>query len=116
MTNEFGIKLDRNGYAPSIIPYHGETRCFICGRNGLGDKLDRHEIFGGSNRTLSKNLGLWVYLCHRQCHQFGPDSVHQSAYTMRQLHIYGQMIAEIAYGWTHEDFIRRFGKNYIAEE
>lgn len=34
VNNEHGVKLDRNGYAPSIIPGHDERRCFLCGRNG----------------------------------------------------------------------------------
>ena len=36
MKNEYGVKLDRNGYAPSIIPGHDEYRCLLCGKNGMG--------------------------------------------------------------------------------
>ena len=39
MTNEYGVKLDRNGYAPSIVPGHGEWQCYGCGRNR---NLERH--------------------------------------------------------------------------
>ena len=61
MRNEYGEKLDRNGYAPSIIkpPFEADA-CFICGYSG---KLVRHEVFHGPNRTKSKNYGCWVKLC-----------------------------------------------------
>ena len=63
MTNEYGVTLDRNGYAPSIVQdiegcYYCETQC---------GKLDRHEVFHGASRKKSKALGLWVLLCH-DCH------------------------------------------------
>jgi hypothetical protein len=54
------LRLDRNGYAPSIL--QTEERCFLCGRTDR--KLDRHEPFGGPYRAKSKADGLWVLLCH----------------------------------------------------
>ena len=42
----------------------GELReCFLCGRNGRGDRLERHHIFGAANRKLSEKYGLTVWLC-----------------------------------------------------
>lgn len=52
--NEFGVKLDKNGYAPSLF-VHEAFRCYRCGC--FGDTA-RHEIFGGSRRKASKALGL----------------------------------------------------------
>ena len=39
MTNEYGARLDRNGYAPSIVQEYMDE-CFICRANGYRDKLD----------------------------------------------------------------------------
>ena len=64
--NEYGEKLDSNGYAPSIL--HDKPVCLICGRYGTA----RHEVyFGSAYRAKSKRLGLWVTLCP-WCHQNGP--------------------------------------------
>lgn len=115
MTNERGVKLDRNGYAPSIIPGHDERRCFLCGRNGAADHLDRHEVFGGANRQRSKADGLWVHLCHASCHQ-GDGGVHSSVKLSRALQAKAQRCAMRAYGWTVDDFRARYRNNYIDEE
>lgn len=88
-------------------------KCWLCGRNGSADPLDRHHIFGGWRRKKSEKYNLVVYLCHRDCHIFGPDAVHQNAETMQRLHEYGQRKAMKENRWSKEDFIREFGKNYL---
>lgn len=90
-----------------------ERRCWLCGRNGATDPLDRHHIFGAANRKKSERYGLVVYLCHHDCHIFGAEAVHQNAETMNLVRQYGQRKAMQEQGWTTEDFIREFGKNYI---
>lgn len=90
-----------------------ERKCFLCGRNGSGDPLDGHHIFGGANRKKSEKYGLVVDLCHHRCHIFGKMAVHKNATTMRQLKRYGQLTAMKEQGWTVEDFIREFGKSYL---
>lgn len=92
-----------------------EKKCFICGRNGCGDKLDKHHIFGGANRKKSEKYGLTVWLCHDRCHVFGKYSVHQNADVMRYVHEYGQRKAMEENGWSVKDFIREFGKNYMED-
>lgn len=87
--------------------------CWLCGRNGSVDPLDKHHIFGGAYRKKSEKYGLWVYLCHDRCHIFGPDSAHQNKDTMLELHKFGQRRAMARNGWTVEDFIREFGRNYL---
>lgn len=93
-----------------------EKRCFLCGRNGAQDPLDRHHIFPGPYRKKSEKYGLVVYLCHNRCHIFAKTAVHNNASKMRQLQRYGQLKAMREQGWTEEDFIREFGKNYLEQE
>lgn len=40
--------------------------CFLCGRNGSQDPLDRHHCFKGSLRKKSEQYGLVVDLCHHE--------------------------------------------------
>ena len=88
-------------------------KCWLCGANGGRDPLDRHHIFGGSNRKKSEKYGLVVDLCHNSCHIFGPKAAHNNAETMQKLHEYGQRKAMEENNWTVDDFRRVFGKNYI---
>ncbi len=89
------------------------SKCFLCGRNGSRDRLDRHHIFGGANRKKSERYGLVVHLCHNDCHIFGEKAAHKNAETMLELHKYGQEKAMREQGWSVEDFIKVFGKNYL---
>ena len=108
--NEYGVKLDSNGYAPSIVPGHGEWQCYGCGRNR---QLERHEIYGGAFRRKSKEYGLWVHLCP-DCHREGNEAVHKTGgYSLKAE---GEIAAPTTYGWTVDEFRRRFGKNYLDEE
>ena len=88
--------------------------CFLCGRNGSGDPLDRHHLFGGAYREKSERLGLTVRLCHERCHIFGENAAHRSAETMQALHEYGQRLAMERMGWSEEEFRAAFGKSYLA--
>lgn len=111
--NEFGAALDGAGYAPSIMQ-RGEC-CALCGRS-WGAKMDRHEPWGGiANREKSKALGLWVTLCHIGCHE-GPGSVHDDAALARELRKDAQRAAMLRYGWSREEWIRRFGKSELSED
>lgn len=104
--NEYGVKLDSNGYAPSLF-LHEPFRCFICGRFG---ETARYEIFGGSRRSASKALGLWVNVCPA-CH----NAIHDSGELQDRYHREGQIWAEAYYLWNHDDFRRRFYKNYLED-
>lgn len=88
-------------------------KCWLCGKNGNGDPLDRHHIFGGANRKKSEKYGLVVYLCHHECHIFGKNAAHQNAETTQKLHEYGQKKAMRENNWTIPDFIREFDRNYL---
>ena len=93
----------------SIIQKDRE-HCFVCGENGGYWGLDRHHVFFGANRNKSEKYGLVVYLCHDECHLNG---VHKNAQTDRAVKKVVQQRAMQHYGWTTEEFIKIFGKNYI---
>ncbi|MGN0444226.1 MAG: hypothetical protein ACI4F5_06400 [Acutalibacteraceae bacterium] len=88
-------------------------KCWLCGRNGSADPLDRHHIFGAANRKKSEKYGLVVYLCHERCHIFGRNAVHQNAQTMQMLHEYGQKKFMKEQNATADEFRKVFGKNYL---
>ena len=71
MVNQYGIKLDRNGYAPSLFK-NRPGRCLLCER--VDRPLQRHEVFHGPYRQKAKALGCWVLICdecHRLAHSDG---------------------------------------------
>ena len=84
-------------------------------RNGDGDRLELHHIFGGSRRKLSDKYGLTVWLCGSRCHREGKYSVHQNADVMDYLHKVGQLKAMSEQGWTVEQFREIFGANYLDD-
>ena len=86
--------------------------CFLCGNY---ETVERHHIFQGALRKKADRLKLTVYLCP-WCHQYDADSVHRSGETRLILHKYGQRKAMIEQGWSKEDFIREFGKNYLSDQ
>ena len=91
-----------------------DTReCYFCGKNGSADPLDMHHVFGSSRKKKSDKYGLVVYLCHDECHIFGKYAVHKSGDKMQELHAAAQTAAMDYYGWSTEDFICEFGKNYL---
>lgn len=108
MTNEFGVQLDSNGYAPSVIDQNTGT-CLLCGRSG---DLVRHEVFHGiAHRPISKRLGAWVHLCpncHHALHNTDPE-------LDWSLHRIGQFEVMKHYGWSVDEFRERFGKSYVEE-
>lgn len=100
--------MDRNGYNASLL--QSDLRCcFLCGRRDR--KLDRHEVFGGAYRGKSKADGLWVTLCHFPCHE-GKDGAQYNREIRDALSAYAQEKAMTAYGWTTDQFIQRYGKNW----
>lgn len=89
-----------------------ERECFLCGRSG---SIERHHLFGGAYRKKADRLGLVVDLCH-ECHNEPPYGAHHNKDTMRQLKQYGQKKAMLEQGWSVDEFIKQFGKNYLEEE
>ena len=76
------------------------------GSNPFGD------IFGGANRKLSDEDGLFIFLTP-QAHNMSNNGIHFD----REFDLYAKKKAQKTwmeyYGKTKEDFIRRYGKNYL---
>lgn len=89
-----------------------KSKCYLCGRNGNGDPLEEHHVFGGSNRKLSEKDGLKVYLCGNRCHRNGKKAAHKSALTSSLLKAKAQAAWESLYG-SREEFMGRYGRNYL---
>lgn len=89
------------------------NKCFLCGRNGNGDRLERHHIFGAANRDKSEYYGLVVWLCGERCHRLGRLSVHQNSEVMEYVHKYGQRKCMREQNWTVEQFREVFHANYL---
>lgn len=93
-----------------------EKRCYLCGGDGFYDRLDRHHIFNGALRDKSERFGLWVWLCHEQCHIFGRNAAHVSGATRRQLQSDAQKKAMETYGWSMAEWRKEFYKNNLQED
>lgn len=90
----------------SII--QGSKNCLICG----SPYVEKHHIFGASNRDYSEQYGLTVWLCHKH-HNEPPEGVHFNRKLMDAMHAWGQKQFETYY--PAEDFTAIFGKNYARE-
>lgn len=108
MKNEFGVQLDRNHYAPSIVQ-QSECTCSLCYRTDR--PLQRHEVFHGPNREKSKEYGLWVLLCE-ECHM---KLHHKDVSGDRWLKQLAQAAAMKSYNWTEQEFREWFGKSYLED-
>lgn len=90
--------------APSIL--QSDKVCFFSGSTQC---LEKHHVFGGSNRKHSAKYGLWVYLRH-DLHNEPPYGVHHNIEQNRYLQVLGQRAFEEHY--PHLNFIEIFGRNY----
>ena len=91
-----------------------KEECAVCMYQGVFE-YPVMNYCGYSLMTGHTKLKLTVYLCP-WCHQYDADSVHRSGETRLILHKYGQRKAMIEQGWSKEDFIREFGKNYLDDD
>lgn len=84
-------------------------KCYLCGSTQW---IERHHVFGGACRKLSEKYGLVVDLCH-YCHNEPQNGVHFNREIRERLQAEIQQAAMDRYGWTVEDFIKIFGRNYL---
>lgn len=84
------------------------TRCFLCQKR---KSLEVHHIFHGTaRRRLADEDGMIVHICrdcHRKLHEMPGGEMEKS------LQEFGEEHWMFYYDKTKEDFIRRYGKNYI---
>ena len=92
-----------------------EMKCWLCGRNGSGDPLERHHVFPGPLRDKSERYGCVVYLCGNECHRLGKYAVHANRETARRLKAWAQEKCMAEQGWSLENWHREFGKNYLED-
>lgn len=88
-----------------------EKVCYLTGRT---DNLHEHHVyFGSGNRKLSEQYGLKIWLVGN-LHNLSDYGVHGKYGKELDLKIKRevQIKAMKYYGWSVEDFIRKFGRNY----
>lgn len=87
-----------------------KKKCFIC---GLGSTLELHHVFfGTANRKKSEEDGCKIWLCHYH-HTGSKNSVHFNIKTDRELKRQVEEVWLKHYNKTVEDFIKRYGRNYL---
>ena len=87
-----------------------EDECYICGcRVGLST----HHIYPGTRRKISDKYGACVRLCY-ECH-LGKHGAHGVGGIADRLKREAQIELMKKYGWSTEDFIRIFGRNYVLQ-
>ena len=96
-----------------MVPSDGKDLLVMRAERGHRPPRPSPHIFGGPYRKKSEKYGLVVYLCHHDCHIFGRRAAHQNADTMLRIKQYGQEKSMRENGWSTQDFIREFGKNYL---
>jgi hypothetical protein len=84
-------------------------KCEICSRETV---LEKHHVWGGALRKKSDKLGATACLCPK-CHRDGRDAVHKNGQAARALKAATQARIMQEQGWTTEQFIIEFGRNYI---
>ncbi len=85
------------------------AECLICGDARW---LEWHHVFGAANRTIAGQDGLVVRLCHRH-HNEPPHGAHHNQVFNRKLQAFAQKRAMEHYGWTLEEFMARYHRNYM---
>lgn len=94
----------------SIVCIQDIKQCYVCGAK---NNLHLHHIIFGKNRKKADEDGLTVWLCYD--HHEGTYGVHG-----KYGHMLDSRLKQIAeeiwlehYNKTTDDFIKRYGKNYI---
>lgn len=94
--------------AKSIVQNNKE--CFLCGTNK--DLEKHHLLMGAKHRSLADEDGLWIWLCHFHHTGSKTESAHFNEMFRRQFQKKAQIAYEKHIG-TREQFIERYGENYL---
>ena len=86
-----------------------EKRCFI---SGSTTGLQRHHIYGASNRNISEENGFWVWLRHDY---HIADSPNKTPHNCRMMDLCLKEMCQREYEKTHsrEEFIALIGRSYL---
>lgn len=86
-----------------------EKKCYVC---GTSQNINIHEVYFGKNRKKSIEDGCCVYLCGKH-HNQSNAGVHFNKELDQQLK------QDMEYQWMYyynksiDDFIKRYGRNYL---
>lgn len=85
-----------------------KKECIVCGSWNVED---HHIFFGTAKRKLSEKYGLKVWLC--PTHHRGTQGIHGK--DGHKLDMELKQLGQKAFEWKHtrEEFIERFGRNYL---
>lgn len=86
-----------------------EKRCFVCGNVS---NIHIHEVFYGKNRQRSIEDGCCVYLCGKH-HNMSKEGIHFNNSLDLQVKQMMQNKWCEYYKKTTDDFIERYGRNYL---
>lgn len=87
-----------------------KKECYI---TGTTYNLHKHHIFEGTaNRKLSEEDGMWIWL-RGDWHNLSDYGVHFNKELDLQLKEIAEQTWIAYYGKTKEDFIARYGRNYL---
>lgn len=78
----------------------------------FSDRCHRHEVFGGFNRQKSIEDGLVIFLTPEQ-HNMSNQGIHFNLDYDRMAKKKAQELWMSRYHGSIDDFIRRYGKNYL---
>jgi len=81
--------------------------CYICGSTYW---LERHHVFGASNRDNSEKYGMVVDLCHF-CHNEPPNGIHHNR--TNELKLKREFQQRFQDEHPELNFIEIFGRNYL---
>lgn len=82
---------------------HESEYCFECDK----PVTEEHHLIFGKNRQNAEDWGLTIRLCP-ECHRRLHDKDEQMAMRYRKM-----AQAAFEYKYSHEDFMRIFGRNYL---
>lgn len=85
-----------------------KDECYLCGRNG---HMEEHHIFeGSSNRKISEQEGLKVWLCP-ECHRLGKDSIHMNPSSERAIQLKKE--AQKKFEWKYREEHPEYGNSSL---
>lgn len=86
-----------------------EKKCYVCGKL-VG--LHTHEVYYGKNRQRSIDDGCCIYLCGKH-HNLSKEGIHFNKELDELVKTKMQIAWQEYYNKSVDDFIKRFGKNYL---